>query len=135
MSLFNLPAANANSIFDNELDVISAIEAHIRWKIRLESYINGTSDEQLDATVVAKDDQCALGKWIYENGQRFSHLGQFADLKKTHAEFHRCAAAVICEADKGDRPHALKMLNEGEYAKCSYRVKTMLARVCREAHL
>lgn len=130
------PSTGGDTIVDNELDVIAAIEAHIRWKIRLEAYINGTGSEALDADVVCKDDQCALGKWIYgTGGQRFGHLGQFRDLKSVHAEFHRCAAAVIRQADGGEQTAALKMLNEGDYAKYSYRVKTMLARVCREAHV
>ncbi len=117
----------------NELDVISAIEAHVRWKIRLEAYISGTSDEALDADVVCKDNECALGKWIYgSGGEDFGHTEQFTELKSTHADFHRAAADIIRESDTGDKGSAIKMLNEGEYAKYSHRVKTMLARVWLE---
>ena len=117
----------------NELDVISAIEAHVRWKIRLEAYISGEGDEKLDPDVVCKDDVCALGQWIYGSGNEdFGHTEQFSDLKSTHADFHRAAADIIRESDKGEKGNAMKMLNEGEYAKYSHRVKTMLARVWLE---
>lgn len=118
---------------NSELDVIGAIESHLRWKIRLEAYINGTGAERLDADAVGRDDQCALGMWIY--GPGVAHFGQvdpFTELKSAHAQFHQCAAAVIRTADAGKKDEAMRMLGDGDYAKCSYRVKMLLARVCRE---
>ena len=44
------------------LNFLTAIEAHIKWKGRLESYIDGTSDEDLKVEVICRDDQCPLGK-------------------------------------------------------------------------
>ncbi len=51
-----------------EFNFMNAIEAHVRWKVRLEAYINGTNEEELDADVVCRDDQCMLGQWIYGKG-------------------------------------------------------------------
>jgi len=47
------------------LNFMSAIEAHVRWKARLDSYIQGTSNEELKVEIVCRDDVCPLGKWIY----------------------------------------------------------------------
>ena len=44
---------------------MEAINAHIHWKIRLEKYLDGTSEEKLDPKLVSRDDQCKLGKWIH----------------------------------------------------------------------
>lgn len=116
----------------SSLDIVSAIEAHVRWKIRLEAHISGTSTENLDADTICKDDQCVLGKWIHGEGRvKYNGLPLFVSLEKVHADFHRAAADVIRKANGGDKPGALTMLNEGSYAKCSYAVKTDLARLCR----
>jgi len=62
-----------------------------RGKVKLTDYIR-KPDGSLKADVVCQDNQCALGKWIYGEGATFSKDPTFADLKKTYAEFHRCAA-------------------------------------------
>lgn len=117
---------------DASLDIVSAIEAHVRWKIRLEAHINGTSTENLDPDTVCKDDQCTLGRWIHGHGRaRYGAAALFLSLEQTHAKFHRSAADIIRQANAGDKAGALAMLNEGVYAKYSYAVKTELARLCR----
>jgi hypothetical protein len=117
----------------DELDFYMAIEAHVRWKVRLESYINGTSEEQLNPDVVCRDDQCALGKWIYgPGGVRFGGHPKFPDLRDVHAQFHRCAGDVIRSVDRGDIDQARDLLLRGDYAKCSQRVKAELARLALE---
>jgi hypothetical protein len=37
----------------------------MKWKGRLQNYVDGTSKEQLDPMIICRDDQCALGKWIH----------------------------------------------------------------------
>lgn len=116
-----------------QFNFMEAIEAHVRWKIRLEAYISGTSGEKLDADVVCRDDQCALGKWIYGNGgAKHGNHPMFPDLKETHAHFHRAAGEVIRSADAGEQEKARTMLNSGEYARYSHRIKSDLARLSLE---
>lgn len=116
-----------------ELDFLSAIEAHIRWKVRLESYISGEGKEALDASVVGRDDQCVLGKWIHGPGNdKFGKMPLFHGLMESHAGFHQCAAQVIQNADAGDAGKAVEILTRGCYAKYSNRVKADLARLSIE---
>lgn len=118
---------------DAELNFMGAIEAHVRWKIRLEAYINGTSEEHLDADVVCRDDQCILGKWIYGGGgAKYGEHPMFPVLKQTHMHFHRAAGDVIRAVDAGDAEKARLMLNSGDYARYSHRVKSDLARLSLE---
>ena len=112
------------------LNFKTAIDAHMKWKVRLESYINGTSDEDLKVEVICRDDQCPLGKWIYDKGgEQFGYSETFVDVKSHHAHFHRCAGAVLETAQNGDKEAALKLLRGGEYVKTSERVKMLLARM------
>ena len=75
------------------LNFKTAVDAHMKWKVRLESYIGGTSTEQLKVEVVSRDDQCPLGKWIYDKGgEKFGRI-----LQKTPGK----------SAVDGDRAHAL----------------------------
>jgi len=116
-----------------ELDFYMAIEAHVRWKIRLEAYINGTSEEKLDPEIVGRDDQCALGKWIHgSGGARYGNHPKFPELRDIHAQFHQCAGNVIRTVDKGDPDTARDLLSRGDYAKYSQRVKAELARLALE---
>lgn len=118
---------------DADLDFMSAIEAHVRWKIRLEAYIGGSLGETLDAGTVERDDQCALGKWIHgSGGARHAEHPAFEELKSIHAEFHHNAADVIRLVDAGKREDARKLLNQGAYATCSQRIKSKLARLSLE---
>ena len=85
------------------LNFKTAVDAHMKWKVRLESYISGTSTEQLKVEVVSRDDQCPLGKWIYDQGgEKFGYSETFFDMKVHHAMFHRCAGKVLTAAQSGD---------------------------------
>ncbi len=115
---------------------MTAIEAHVRWKIRLEAYIDGTSTEQLDADVICKDDQCPLGKWIYSSGKdRYGDHEGFIDLRETHAKFHQSAGDVVRLVDQGKHKEATQLLCSGDYAKHSHRIKSDLARLSLELEI
>lgn len=112
------------------LNFKTAVDAHMKWKVRLESYIGGTSTEQLKVDVVCRDDQCPLGKWIYDKGgEKFGFSETFFDMKAHHALFHRSAGNVLAAAQSGDKSSALKLLHSGDYVKASERVKMLLARM------
>lgn len=118
---------------ESQLNFMGAIEAHVRWKIRLEAYINGTSEEHLDPEVICRDDQCILGKWIYGGGgEKFGNHPLFPDLKRTHAHFHRCAGDIVRTVDAGQPEKAREMLCAGDYARHSHRIKSELARLSLE---
>lgn len=110
------------------LDVAAAIAAHRNWKKRLESYIKGTSDEKLDHSVICKDNNCALGKWIYSaSSEDFSHIPAFIEVKEIHAKFHIAAGEIVQLADNGEKEKALAQLEHGDYSRHSARVQTKLA--------
>lgn len=112
------------------LNFKSAVDAHMKWKIRLDAYINGTSQEDLKADVICRDDQCPLGKWIYgRGGGEFGYSETFFDMKAHHANFHRCAGDVLAAAQAGEKERALHLLHHGDYVRASERVKKLLAKL------
>ncbi len=112
------------------LNFMTAIEAHIKWKSRLETYIQGTSKEDLKVEVVCRDDQCPLGKWIYSvGGERFGTLDTFGDMKGQHALFHQCAGRILQTAQAGQKEEAMRLLQYGDYVRASEQVKRLLAKL------
>ena len=125
------PAApKADSVSNAGIDFMAAIEAHIRWKMCLENYIDGTTTEKLDAEVVGKDNQCPLGKWIYGiGGEKYDANPLFQEIRAIHADFHTCSAGIMHQADGGDKEGAIEALHRGEHYKLSQRIKGKLARL------
>ena len=112
------------------LNFMTAIEAHIKWKTRLESYIQGTSNEDLKVEVICRDDQCPLGKWIYSTGgERFGTIDTFGEMKGQHALFHQCAGRVLDTAQQGRKEEAMRLLQYGDYVRASEQVKRLLAKL------
>jgi hypothetical protein len=125
-------AIKENAVIEG-LDFVAAIEAHRKWKERLSAYVQGTSTEKLDHSVICRDDQCALGKWIYTSGSTFTgHLPLFHQLKAKHAQFHITAAQVVEHVQKDQRDSAIDLLMEGEFAKSSRDVQTLLSKLYME---
>ena len=112
------------------LNFMTAIDAHMKWKTRLESYIQGTSKEDLKVEVVCRDDQCPLGKWIYSTGgERFGGIDIFGEMKVQHTSFHKCAGKILESAQAGRKDEALRLLHHGDYVRTSEQVKRQLAKL------
>lgn len=104
------------------MDFLKIINIHIMWKERLLAYIEDRSAEKLDPAVIARDDQCQMGKWIYGEGKRFQDAPQYEQVRADHAHFHDLAANVIRRVDNGDRQGAAALLR-GDYATASHGLK------------
>lgn len=115
------------------LDLKGAIDAHMKWRERLTDYLNGVSSESLRVGVVACDDHCTLGKWIYgAGGKRFSHLSELEELRAIHAQFHLCAGDVLLKHDTTDKVGAEILLNT-TFKKLSGQVQLALVRLYAKA--
>jgi len=102
-----------------------AIAAHIKWKIRLSQFIDGTSSEKLDSAVVCKDNLCVLGKWIYGDGEKHQANPHYGDLLDKHAHFHRCAGDVVKKVEAHDKTGAMSVLT-GEFAHAAKETVTAI---------
>ena len=103
-------------------DWLKIISAHVAWKQRLEELLRGTSAERLEPDVIALDNRCDLGKWIYGSGASFSATPDYGVVKDLHAQFHRAAASVVSCYQNGDTQAARELL-DGEYSHISDSLK------------
>jgi hypothetical protein len=109
-----------------------AIAAHIKWKVRLNQFIDGTSAEKLSSATICKDNLCDLGKWIYSEGAQYKSKGQYQDLVKKHANFHVCAADVVKKVESNDKAGAKTALG-GAFASASKETVTAIMELKKEA--
>jgi methyl-accepting chemotaxis protein len=108
-----------------------AIAAHIKWKLRLSQFIDGSSTEILDSATVCKDNQCVLGKWIYGEGQAHNNAPHYGDLLAKHANFHRCAGDVVKSVEEKNKVAATSLL-QGEFAVAAKETVTAIMDLKKE---
>jgi methyl-accepting chemotaxis protein len=89
------------------------ILAHQDWKKKLRVALASELEaRKLQPKEIAKDDVCALGKWIYGNGRALSAMPEYGQLKEQHGHFHRCAADIARKAQEGDKDGAKVLLHD-----------------------
>lgn len=114
------------------LNFKTALEAHIKWKLRLQGVIDGSGTEALDPRVVAQDNQCALGKWIYgQGGKDYGSNPEFKELVAAHTHFHKCAGHTLDLALDGKTAEARQQIEGGDFAKASLSTSRHLMRLWR----
>lgn len=114
-----------------EINLMDAVQAHVKWKVRLQDYLNGTSTEKLDPMIICRDDQCVLGKWIH--GPALKHFHEdatFHQLRADHAQFHFIAGNVVKHVQDNERA-AAEALMDGDYKQASHKVVHALTELNR----
>jgi hypothetical protein len=115
-------ASDARAAMRSEVNIVECIDAHMKWKGRLQSYLEGTSKEQLDPAVISRDDQCVLGKWIHGPAPNYFHDDEdFLKLCSDHAYFHLIAGAVVGKVQQNDLEESAALFRN-EYARASREV-------------
>lgn len=110
---------NIRQAIRSEIDIAECIDAHMKWKGRLQNYLDGTSKEQLDPMIICRDDQCVLGKWIHGPALQYFHGDEgFHKLRADHANFHFVAGSVVKKVQEKDLAGSDALL-QNEYARAS----------------
>jgi hypothetical protein len=116
-----------------EINLMDAINGHVKCKVHLQNYLEGTSKEQLDPMVICLDDRCVLGKWIH--GPAFKHFHEhpsFYQLRAFHAQMHVIAGNVIKHVLANERTAAMALMEE-KYKEASRKVVKALAELNQRA--
>lgn len=79
-----------------------AVTAHTGWKLRVARYLS-KPDGSLKGPVVRQDNQCDLGKWLYNEGRAFLRLREYQKLLEDHARLHQSAGDLVHLANLGER--------------------------------
>jgi len=88
---FRLPGSQAGTVVEG-INVDGIIDAHRQWKVKLRDAIE--TGASVDVQTLSRDDCCALGKWVYGDGQRLAGRPTFTELVGKHAHFHKVAGQV-----------------------------------------
>jgi hypothetical protein len=115
------------------LDLQQVLGAHMAWKEKLQTTLDGKSTEKLDPRVVAQDNLCVLGKWLYGPGKPlYSHLPAYETLRRTHADFHLCAGEVLTKY-QSNNPNAAAVLLRGKFRSTSNKIQLDLVQLFASA--
>ena len=107
---FRLPG-NKQPVIVEGIDIDGIIDAHRLWKVKLRDAIEKSA--HVDVKTLCRDDCCALGKWIYSDGQRLRERQSFTTLVENHARFHRVAGQVGELINSGKFEQAEDALSHG----------------------
>jgi hypothetical protein len=102
------------------LNFQSAVASHQNWKVRFRAMIESGIVEALDPKMIAQDNQCAIGKWIYGPAkEKYGSHPLYEKLRGDHAFFHTCASRVLVMILRGEKQKALQEMEKGAYARAS----------------
>jgi len=126
---FQLPGDQTYAQVDG-VDVNAFIAAHRQWKLTLREAVE--TGDKVDVAALSCDDRCALGKWIYGDGQRLRERVSFTDLIGRHAHFHQVAGQVGQLVNQGQRAAAIDALGPNTpFSNATAEVVEVLARAKR----
>lgn len=104
-----------------EMDLDTAIDAHMQWKSTLRAALE--HKHALDATFIAQDDQCELGKWLHGEAKvAWGATFTWSELAKRHAAFHLVAAEAARLINADQKAQAEAWLSGPEYQVASKQV-------------
>jgi methyl-accepting chemotaxis protein len=82
------------------LDLSAAKAAHLNWKTRLRSFLDGQSTLSREQAV--SHHHCDFGKWYYSDGlENFGHLQAIKDVEDPHEQLHELIRMIIDMKNNG----------------------------------
>lgn len=94
-----------------KLDLSSAKSAHLNWKVRLRSFLDGRAT--LTEEEAVSHQQCSFGKWYYSEGmQQFGQIQELRDVEKPHAELHQIIREIVRAMKAGDKETAERLYSK-----------------------
>ena len=87
------------------LDLSKAKTAHLAWKSRLRSFLDGEST--LTSEQAVSHHHCDFGKWYYSEGLAvYSHIDELKQIEKPHAKLHQLIKEIVQFKIDGDTQKA-----------------------------
>jgi methyl-accepting chemotaxis protein len=117
------------------MNLEEAVQKHAEWKLKFRSAIS--KKEQVDAAMIAKDNCCQVGQWLYGEGKtRWGSKPEFQKALEKHKAFHVQAGKVACLINAGKYAEAEASLGHGTpYASASSEVAVALMALKKAAAL
>ena len=72
------------------------------------------NQQSLNPYIIAKDDCCELGMWLYDEGkEHYGNLNSFSEIVHYHAEFHLEASKIAFATKKKSHLEIAAMMADG----------------------
>ncbi len=115
------------------MNLDSALQKHMEWKVTFRTAIS--KQEQMDASTIAKDNCCELGKWLHGEGKtECGDLTSFATTLTKHAAFHVEAGKIASAINAQKYTEAETMLSgSSPFSAVSNEVGVAIMRLKKEA--
>lgn len=72
-------------------EIDAAIEAHVIWIARFQTWLQGINREAFVPEVIRDDTACSFGKWLYASSNRIPDRRLYEDIMVKHRAFHDSA--------------------------------------------
>ena len=101
-------------VSDAGLDLSKAKTAHLAWKSRLRSFLDGNAALTTDQAV--SHHHCDFGKWYYspEGVVRYPHIPELKEVESPHENLHRLIKEIIECKNSGRMPEAERKYSDVE---------------------
>lgn len=86
-----------------------AINQHLNWVNLVESLFNENDSKILNPSLIIRDDECELGKWLYSVDKDLSANKTYLELVQVHKDFHFQAGSIISCYQSGKIDEARKL--------------------------
>ncbi len=87
------------------LDLSAAKTAHLAWKTKLRSFLDGKAALSVEQAVSHHD--CAFGKWYYDDGvSSYGNISELNQIEDPHTELHALIKEIINCKERGDMQQA-----------------------------
>jgi methyl-accepting chemotaxis protein len=98
---------------DSGFDFSSAKSAHLAWKARIRSFLDGEKSLTHEEAVSHHD--CALGKWYYSEAlNRYGDIEEIHAIEQPHQKLHSLIKEIIHHTENGNSDKAEMLYNEIE---------------------
>ena len=85
------------------MDLGKAGQSHNEWKVKFRVAIS--KKDTVDATTIAADNCCELGRWLHGDARKHVALKEYTDCRVKHANFHKEAGKIA------------RLINDGRFAE------------------
>ncbi|WP_413699155.1 CZB domain-containing protein [Psychromonas sp. KJ10-10] len=98
----------------SDFDFDGAKQAHLAWKTRLRTYLDG------DKSVLTKEQACShrdckLGQWYYGEGiKEYNNITSFKEIEVPHEKLHSTIKSIVLKTEQGDMQGAELLYKEIE---------------------
>ncbi|MES9971580.1 MAG: methyl-accepting chemotaxis protein [Candidatus Thiodiazotropha sp.] len=98
---------------DSSFDFSSAKSAHLAWKARVRSFLDGKQSLTHEEAVSHHD--CALGKWYYSEAlSRYNGISEIHAIERPHKQLHSLIKEIISHTESGNTDKAEMLYKEIE---------------------